>query len=55
MQPIDVRELEARRRLRLLRAAYLGSPIETSSTNRSGDGVRAERTNPRGTHGDPRT
>ena len=40
MQPIDVRKLEALRRFRLLRAAYFGSPTETSSANRGGAGCR---------------
>jgi hypothetical protein len=34
MQPIDVRKLECLRRFRFLRAAYLGTPAETSSAHR---------------------
>ena len=54
MQPIDIRKLEGLRRFWLLRAAYLGTPIKTSSSDRvhaaSGDG-----TDGRGTYRDQRT
>ena len=53
MQPIDFRELEALRRFRLLRAAYFGSPVETSSTDRS-HRANDDRTDRRVTHCDPR-